>query len=654
MKHLLSIFALIFTLSNISAQETYDLKSKHDLREFDEFQIENDKTEKSVTRIPALLKSSIVNSNPEFVSASSDSVYEDSTYLFNVLTNDPDGDPVSVSISSKPSWISFASKEGGKINDVTNNWSHGNNFINGKKATDLLISTGDAMMVYDLEIFNGEIYFSADTYIGKIKADGTVEVVAGQYGLDNVQVNENSKVDTTIFDEIISFTHDSDGNLFVGDYNNGDGRVYKIDSNGTITTVAGGGGDDGESGVREIAATSWKIYSLRDIIFDENGILYVITSAYIFKVGTNNIVTRYGGNGSYLYTGDGGLATSASFYTAETVFDTLGNLYFSDTENHVIRKIDTNGIITTIVGDGSSGYTGDGGLATSAKINKPRGLIFDSNGALYFSGSGNHVIRKINEDGIISTFAGTGIAGGVMPSLNPAMNVSKKSYFQFSLNRWLGDIKGSQTAYHWGQEISQHITIQSWNAKDLQLWGENPDYTPLGTFGVHYVSAAYSISHHLSTPYRFGVRIQTNYTHLFTESMNGITLDLGALFPLSSFITAGFVVRNLGYEYTNNLRADLPLEVGIGTVIKLPIVKTSLLTDLMYNNINQQELRAAISTNWKWLDFYAGTSISENRNAKSMGFSFKYRNWKINYGIYFHENSATLGTPVFLDVRRYI
>ena len=116
----------------------------------------------------------------------------------------------------------------------------------------------------------------------------------------------------------------------------------------------------------------------------------------------------------------------------------------------------------------------------------------------------------IPENGHVLSTAGTGIAGGISPSLNPAMNISKHSYIQFSLNHWLGDIKGSQTAFHWGGRIPQAISIQSWNAKDLQLWGNNPDFSPLGTFGVHYVSAAYSISHNLNTPYRFGVRIQTN------------------------------------------------------------------------------------------------------------------------------------------------
>ena len=260
----------------------------------------------------------------------------------------------------------------------------------------------------------------------------------------------------------------------------------------------------------------------------------------------------------------------------------------------------------------------------------------------------------IPQSGQILALSGTGIAGDVDPALNPAMKVSSYPFMQFSLNRWLGDVSGSQTLFRWGNEIPKQVSIQSWSAKDLELWGDSPDDRPLGSFGVHWTAAAFSISHHFNSPYRFGLRIQTNYSHLFTESLSGITLDAGTIIPMGSSLTLGAVIRNLGYEYTNNLRAELPLEGGIGAAVKLPLVNTSILTDMLYNADHRQELRAAITTHWKWFNINAGTSISEYRNARSLGFSFNYRRWKINYGIYFHENSAVLGTPQFLDVRRYL
>ena len=260
----------------------------------------------------------------------------------------------------------------------------------------------------------------------------------------------------------------------------------------------------------------------------------------------------------------------------------------------------------------------------------------------------------IPQNGQILSTAGTGIAADIDPALNPAMNTSNHTYMQFSLNRWLGDVSGSRTIFRWGSEITKQLSIQSWSAKELELWGDSPADRPLGTFGVHWAAAAFSISHHLNTPYRFGLRIQTNYSHLFTEYLTGITLDFGTIIPVGSSLQLGAVIRNMGYEYTNNLRSNFPLEGGIGIAVKLPFVKTSILTDLLYNTSNGKELRIGVTTHWKWMNVNAGTSIAENRNAKSMGFSFNYRRWAINYGIYFHENSAVLGIPQFLDICRYL
>ena len=260
----------------------------------------------------------------------------------------------------------------------------------------------------------------------------------------------------------------------------------------------------------------------------------------------------------------------------------------------------------------------------------------------------------IPQSGHILSMAGAGIAGDIDPALNPAMLKKDHPYMQFSLNRWLGGVSGSNTLFRWGNEVQKQVSIQSWSAKDLELWGDSPDERPLGSFGVHWASAAFSISHHFNTPYRFGLRIQTNYSHLFTESISGITMDVGTVLPLGSSFTAAGVIRNIGYEYTNNLRAELPVEGGIGLKIKLPKVKTSLMADLLYNLDQGKEMRIAFATDMEFLNFNAGKSISDNRNAISLGFSFNYRSWKINYGIYFHENSAVLGIPQFLDVRRYL
>jgi hypothetical protein len=122
MKHIWAIFAVIFTLSIITAQERDVLKSKYGSRDFDGPLFDNNRTDKTVTRPPALFKSSIANSNPEFVSASTDSVNQDSAYVFNILTNDPDANSVTVAVASNPSWLSLTAKSGGTINNITLKW----------------------------------------------------------------------------------------------------------------------------------------------------------------------------------------------------------------------------------------------------------------------------------------------------------------------------------------------------------------------------------------------------------------------------------------------------------------------------------------------------------------------------------------------------
>ncbi len=253
---------------------------------------------------------------------------------------------------------------------------------------------------------------------------------------------------------------------------------------------------------------------------------------------------------------------------------------------------------------------------------------------------------------ILST-TGAGIAGNIDPSLNPAMEEVSHPSLQFSLNRWLGEMKGSRSVYNWGEKYPQHFSVQSWRAVDIELWDDKPENTPLGTFGVHWVSAAYSMSHHFNTPYRFGFKIQTHYSHLFTSNLSGLSFDFGGLFPLAENIKIGAVLQNVGVSFNNSSQTEFPLTAGLGVGINLPLFKSTLLADFLSIN-SENEYRFGIATQWKWINFKAGRTLSENKNANAMGFSFNYRRWQVHYGIYLHENSPVLGTPIFLDVRRYL
>jgi|GEM_PF-3402010 len=144
---------------------------------------------------------------------------------------------------------------------------------------------------------------------------------------------------------------------------------------------------------------------------DGNSYIADFENAVVRKVSPTGVISTVAGTGVIGYSGDGGPATAANMSHARGVaVDAAGNVYFSDYNNHAVRKVSTSGIITKVVGNGA-GYSGDGGPASAARVSYPSGLTLDGAGNLYIADNGNAVIRKVTPSGIISTFAGTGIPG---------------------------------------------------------------------------------------------------------------------------------------------------------------------------------------------------------------------------------------------------
>lgn len=128
-------------------------------------------------------------------------------------------------------------------------------------------------------------------------------------------------------------------------------------------------------------------------------------------VTSNGNIHTVAGNGTKGYSGDGGMATNAQLNEPyEIRFDHNGNMFFVEMRNHIVRRVDAQtGIISTIAGTGHEGFSGDGGMATQAAMKQPHSIQFNSNGDLYICDIGNHRIRRVNmQSGIITTFAGTG------------------------------------------------------------------------------------------------------------------------------------------------------------------------------------------------------------------------------------------------------
>ncbi|MEI8278624.1 MAG: T9SS type A sorting domain-containing protein [Bacteroidota bacterium] len=201
------------------------------------------------------------------------------------------------------------------------------------------------------------------------------------------------------------------GNIYIADLNNN--RVRKVNAtNGIITTVAGTGvaGFNGDN----IPATTAQLNGPYGVAIDALGNLFIADdfNARIRKVdATTGIISTIAGNGIVGYSGDKALAINAELYSPNSLmFDHLGNLYLSDNNNHVVRRINmTTGIITTVVGNGTNGFSGDNGLAISAQLANPYGIVFDSSDNLYIADAFNFRVRKVDAiTGIITTIAGNG------------------------------------------------------------------------------------------------------------------------------------------------------------------------------------------------------------------------------------------------------
>lgn len=179
-----------------------------------------------------------------------------------------------------------------------------------------------------------------------------------------------------------------------------------------ISTIAGDGtpGHLGDAGL----ATAAEINDPEGIFVDATGNIYITESNgnYIRKINAAGVISTIAGTGVAGYIGDGFAATSAKINAPFAVFvDPAGNVFFSDYNNNVIRKISTSGIISTIAGNGTAGYLGDGLQATVAELNHPTGISFDGAGNLYIGDFSNQRVRKVNTSGVISTFAGNGTPG---------------------------------------------------------------------------------------------------------------------------------------------------------------------------------------------------------------------------------------------------
>lgn len=242
---------------------------------------------------------------------------------------------------------------------------------------------------------DGSLYVSDGNVIRKVYPDGTIRRYAGTgtYG----STGDGGPATQATFGFPGSLALDRAGNLYLTD--RGSQRIRRIDTDGVVTTVAGTGdplGPLGDGG----PATQASLYSPGAIAFDPAGSLYIgDTVHYRLRKVTNGIITTVAGNGQEAFSGDGGPATQAGLTVGGFAWDATGALYLSDFKNSRIRRITPQGVISTVAGTGVAGFNGDNQLATATQLNYPGSVLVGPDGSLTFADTINFRIRKITFNG---------------------------------------------------------------------------------------------------------------------------------------------------------------------------------------------------------------------------------------------------------------
>jgi uncharacterized protein (TIGR03437 family) len=260
---------------------------------------------------------------------------------------------------------------------------------------------------------DGNLYIedTGNFRIRQVNAAGTIQTVAGDGQFEPTSDGTPAANATLLAPNFLSF--DPSGRLLIAD--TGDYTVRRINSDGTIQTIAGTGIQgygEGYQGVFGAPATTTLLGTPIQAVADAQGNIYIsddyASVVYIVKPD-GNLNVFAGQIGVYQYGGDNVQATASSFVEPQGLaLDQSGNLYISDPGNNRIRKVSTSGVITTFAGNGTAGYSGDGGPAAQAMLNDPKGIAFDSQGDLIIADHTNNVLRLVNPAGDISTLAGNG------------------------------------------------------------------------------------------------------------------------------------------------------------------------------------------------------------------------------------------------------
>ncbi len=462
--------------------------------------------------------------------------------------------------------------------------------IAGTGGSDMFRDTGDGGPAINATLYPngllaidaaGNLYVSEKTVqIRKISADGTITTVAGNGGYGSS--GDGGPASSAQLGFMSGLAVDLAGNLYISETlfdtdDNGSllsARIRMVSPDGTIQTIAGGAtsGYSGDGG----PATSAQLISPGALATDTAGNLYVVdgevfgvfsrTAARIRKISKEGTISTIAGNGSIGYAGEGGPANAAQFGTISGLAtDSGGNLYVADSAG--LRRISPAGIITTVAGQDNSTTgpsLGDGGPASTASLSAPTGVAVDNAGAVYIADTFNNHIRKVGGDGIINTVAGTAVN---CPS-GLAIDASGNVYIADSGNGRVRKISADgtvTTVAGSGQAVQPAFSGDGGPATDAKLWW--PKDVALDVSGNLYIADTGNNRVRKVTPAGIITTIAGSGAAGYSGGFSG---DGGPATSAGLLLPSGLAVDNSGNVYvadTNNFRVRKISSSGIITTL---------------------------------------------------------------------------------------
>ena len=243
----------------------------------------------------------------------------------------------------------------------------------------------------------------------------------------------------------------------------------------------------------------------------------------------------------------------------------------------------------------------------------------------------------------------TGIAHNINVDINPASLSYLNPYMGFSKNNWFGDLEGQKISI---LKNHSYISFESLSINDIELRDEIATETPIGFFGAHWYATEINKSYDFpfNKEFTFGYKVKLNYSKLFTESMHGYSIDLGFNNKIKENLNIGLLIKNLGHEYSNNLRVDNNILLGVGVSYNIPDLKLILLSDyLIYDEKNF--LKFSTITTLPYLNFIIGGTYSDSYKDLSFGVKLDYKKWAVIFGNLSHNNPV-LGNPTSIEIRK--